>query len=95
MSPFVCYHATSRWRRESIQVHGLIPHTPSRTQPLGVYAFSPDLENDAALACRWEAGPLHDLWCISYIGPMQRDPLVRNSVILPHVTSVTRVTGNE
>lgn len=96
---FVGYHETSPAYRASIQQLGLVANTPGGlliTQPHGVYVFSPELRNDIAASffCEW-AHLGGDLWRVGYCGPMLPDPLVRNAVILPAVTDVTLVTGND
>lgn len=99
VSPFICYHASARRNRDGILRDGLLPGQPSECQPSGVYAFSPHLANftdrSTAQQCGWSYGPGQDLWQIAYIGPMRVDPCLRNAVVLPSVTSVTLVTGNE
>lgn len=99
MSPFVCYHATSRANRHSIRRRGLVAHRPSRQgQPRGVYAYCHDLCNppphEREWFVRWTAVIGMDIWQIAWIGPMRPDPLVQNSVVLPSVTDVTLVTRN-
>ena len=91
MSPFICYHVTRRRNRRSILQRGL------RARNGGVYAFSPHLSNhpDKYPVVVWVSGPGQDLWQIAYVGPMGIDPLLENAVILPSVTDVTLVTGNE
>ena len=98
MVQFVGYHATSSRHRESIQQHGLDAEF-SRCLVSGVYVFDPYMDNyppaPTAQRCGWDYGPGQDLWRVVYCGPMLKDSALTNAVILPSVTDVTLVTGNE
>lgn len=94
---FVGYHATSPGNRPSILRSGLIAQRPHHMQQLGVYVFSPGLCNDHNPRAFVEWGPYRDgdLWRVAYCGPMKPDQFCRNAAVLPSVTDVTLVTGNE
>lgn len=95
---FIGYHATSRRYRRSIAARGLIAAKPY-CQREGVFVFSDDLATPMLPGLprvRWAARPeTQDIWCVAYCGPMIADPFVENGLILPSVTDVTLVTGNE
>lgn len=105
---FIGYHYSPSRNRRSILRHGLVTHKPKAfggRQPTGVYLFSPWLRNNTFPGVIWGGwvesamdlmfGLRADLWQVSYCGPMTPDPAVDNAVILPSVTDVTLVTGNE
>lgn len=94
---FVGYHATSRHYRTSIQESGLLAHKPYM-QREGVFVFSDELLTSTLPGLprvRWAHRSTQDLWRVAYCGPMFADPFVENAVILPSVTDVTLVTGND
>ena len=107
---FVGYHFSSPRNRRSILAHGLVSHQPKNGTPAGVYVFHPDLRNPhildncpTVLWGDWTVPVLLaltgegnvDLWRVVYCGRMQRDIGVDNAAILPSVSDVTLVTGNE
>lgn len=95
---FVGYHESPRRNRANILAQGLLAQYPMGldSQPEGVYVFSDGLGNlQPRPHVLWASSPSCDTWRVAYCGPMAPDPLVVNAVILPSVSDVTLVTGNE
>lgn len=93
---FTGYHATAQRNRASIREFGLL--ADYNADDYGVFVFDPHMLNapgSTAQQCGWDSGPGQDLWKVTYCGPMLKDPCLVNAVILPSVTDVTLVTGNE
>lgn len=106
MSPLLALHVTRVTCRDSIRRHGLIPASPGRGRPFGVYVTADGVRNRNTIQSStlepkpqpaWSNnGYGSDIWQIAYIGPLAPDPYFQDALILfdpipaNHVTLVTR-----
>lgn len=93
----VSYHASNPKHRDSILQRGLLPASPARGRPFGVYVYSDDHSFDhPGFNSRvvWECAKWADLWLVAYFGRATIDQYVLNALILlDPVTDITLVTG--
>lgn len=60
-----------------------------------LFVFGDDIEGTPDALTTWATGPGARLFQVHYFGPLARDPLTRNGlVIYDRVTGVTVVTGS-